>query len=58
MSKLLEHVIVTWCEAALQTSDNQCGFKPNASSDMSAFTLKQLVSEYNEQGSPFFVCFF
>ena len=34
MSKLLEHVIVTWCRAALKTNDNQFGFKLNASSDM------------------------
>ena len=48
MSKLLEHVIVTWCGAALKTTDNQFGFKRNASSGICVFTLKQSVSEYND----------
>ena len=57
MSKSLKHVILTWCGASLKTSDNRFSFKPNASSDTSVFTSKQLVSKYNDQGSPVFCTF-
>ena len=38
-------------------SSQKFGFKSNASSDMCVFTLKQLVSEYNDEGSPVFCAF-
>ena len=51
-SKLLEAVFLDIVEPFLITSDNQFGFKPNHSTDLCIFTLKNVVNYYTEQKTP------
>ena len=41
----------------LLTTDSQFGFKPNRSTDMCAFVLKEVIDFYVSQSSPMYLCF-
>ena len=57
ISKLFEHFILYKIKSFLTTADNQFGFKERHSTDMCVFLLKQIVSHYNQHGSPVFAIF-
>ena len=43
ISKVLESILLSRCEEFLYTTDNQFGFKPNHSTDMCIYTLKEVI---------------
>lgn len=57
VSKLFEYYILHHIEKFLISHDNQFGFKPNHSTDMSVFLLKQMISHYVNKGSPVYALF-
>ena len=56
-SKLLEIIILNKCGSYMLSSDHQFAYKPNLGTDTCYFTLKQIVSYYQEQGSNVFIGF-
>ena len=57
ISKLLERYILHRILPSLHTSQNQFGFKPKHSTDMSVFLLKQTISSYVDRNTPVFAVF-
>ena len=57
ISKLLERYILHRILPSLHTSQNQFGFKPKHSSDMSVFLLKQTISSHVDRNTPVFTVF-
>ena len=57
ISKLLERYILHRILPSLHISQNQFGFKPKHSTDMSVFLLKQTISSYVDQNTPVFAVF-
>ena len=57
LSKILEKLILKRCSTFLDSTDNQFGFKPNSSTDLCVFTLKQVIDYYKCNGSPVYMCF-
>ena len=57
LSKIIEKLILARCSSSLQTTENQFGFKSNSSTDLSVFSLKQVIDYYKVNGSPVHLCF-
>ena len=56
-SKLFEVIILSKYECYLSTTSNQFGFKPNHSTDMCSFVLKNVIDYYTTLSSPVFICY-
>ena len=56
-SKIIEVLLLNKYVTYLATNDNQFGFKPKHSTDMSIFVLKEIIDYYNAHSSPVYLCF-
>ena len=56
-SKIFEHVLLTYIEYYLYTSDNQFGFKAKHSTDQCIYLLKEVIQFYKTRKTPMFLCF-
>ena len=57
ISKILESIFLIQYEECLSTTCNQFGFKKGLSTDLCAFSFKQVIDYYNSKGSPVFICY-
>ena len=57
MSKVLEAIFLLQYDDFLSTKCNQFGFKKGLSTDLCAFSFKQVIDYYNSKGSPVFICY-
>ena len=57
IAKLFESVILQKCQDHLYSSDHQFGFKQKHSTDLCTFVLKEVVNNYNSNGSPVYLAF-
>ena len=57
-STIVDSIILAKYRDILESSDNQIGFKVAHSTDLSVFSLKQVVEFYHIRSSPAYVCMF
>ena len=57
MSKIIEKIFMDRYESLFCTTDNQLGFEKDYSTDMCAYSLKEIVDIYRSQFTPIFICF-
>ena len=57
LSKIFEILILTRYQSMLKTADNQFGFKQKHSTELCAYTLKQVIEYYKSNSSPIYLCF-
>ena len=57
LSKIFEILILTRYQSMLTTTDNQFGFKQKHSTELCAYTLKQVIEYYKTNSSPIYLCF-
>ena len=57
LSKLLERLLLTRLEEVIKTSDNQFGFKKNHGTELCIFTLKEVITKYNNSNTNVFAGF-
>ena len=53
----MDNIVFERIQKFLHTSDNQFGFKPNHSTDICIYTLKEIVNYYRCLNTPVYLCF-
>ena len=56
-SKIFESILLRRLSVYLSTSKNQFGFKPNHSTELCVFALKEVVNYYRNLNTPIYLCF-
>ncbi len=57
LSKVFESVMLEKCKSKLDTTPHQYGYKPKHGTELSIFTLKQIIDFYRTNSSTTYVCY-